>query len=74
MASMLHLLRDPDARLARAVIDQHVRAGDRVSVVLLEGGTVPDLPAAVQVRRLDSDLSYPELLDLIFESDQVITW
>jgi hypothetical protein len=74
MASVLHLLKDPDATLARAVIDQHVRAGDRVSVVLLSGGAVPDLPAAVQVRRLDADLSYPELLDLIFESDQVITW
>jgi hypothetical protein len=74
MASVLHLLKGPDAQLARAVIDQHVRAGDRVSVVLLPGGAIPDLPAAVQVRRLDADLSYPELLDLIFESDQVITW
>jgi hypothetical protein len=74
MASVLHLLKGSDATLARAVIDQHVRAGDRVSVVLLSGGAVPDLPAAVQVRRLDGDLSYPELLDLIFESDRVITW
>jgi hypothetical protein len=74
MASVLHLLRDPDAKLSRAVIDQHVRAGDRVSVVLLPGSTVADLPATVRVRRLETDLSYPELLDLIFESDQVITW
>jgi hypothetical protein len=74
MASVLHLLKGPDAKLARAVIDQHVRAGDRVSVVLLPGGAMLDLPTAVQVRRLDADLSYPELLDLIFESDQVITW
>jgi hypothetical protein len=74
MASVLHLLKSPDATLARAAIDQHVRAGDRVSVVLLPGGTVSQLPASVRVHRLDADLSYPELLDLIFESDQVITW
>ena len=32
------------------------------------------LPASVRVRRLDADLSYGELLELIFESDQVVTW
>jgi hypothetical protein len=53
MATVLHLLKDPDARLARAVIDQ---------------------PPEVRLRRLETDLSYPELLELIFESDQVITW
>ncbi len=50
MATVLHLLKSPATTLARTVIDQHVRAGDRVSV------------------------SYTELLDLIFESDHVITW
>lgn len=74
MATVLHLLKGGDARLARLVIDQHVRAGDRVSVVLLPGGVVSELPPGVTVRRLERDLSYPELLDLIFESDQVITW
>lgn len=74
MARVLHLLKSPDAALARAAIDQHVRAGDRVAVVLLPGGAVSPLPASVPVRRLDADLSYPELLELIFESDQVITW
>ena len=51
-----------------------VHAGDRVSVVVLPGGVASDLPSDVQVRRLDADLSYTELLDLIFESDHVITW
>ena len=74
MATVLHLLKGPDARLARAVIDQHLRAGDHVSVVLLPGGVVSDLPPEVRLRRLEADLSYPELLELIFESDQVITW
>jgi hypothetical protein len=74
MASVLHLLKSPDAALARAAIDQHVRAGDRVSVVLLPGGAMSQLPASVRVRRLDGDLSYDALLELIFESDQVVTW
>jgi len=74
MATVLHLLKGPDARLARAVIDQHLRAGDHVSVVLLPGSVVSDLPPEVRLRRLEADLSYPELLELIFESDQVITW
>ena len=74
MATVLHLLKSPDTAVARAVLDQHVRAGDRVTVVLLPGGVAPDLPPSVEVRRLDADLSYAQLLDLIFESDHVVTW
>jgi len=74
MATVLHLLKSPATTLARTVIDQHVRAGDRVAVVVLPGGVVSDLPPDVQVRRLGGDMSYTELLDLIFESDHVITW
>jgi hypothetical protein len=74
MASVLHLLTGPDAALARFVIDQNVRAGDKVSAVFLEGSAVFDLPEAVRVRRMAADLSYAELLELIFASDHVITW
>jgi hypothetical protein len=74
MAAVLHLLKSPDSALARAVLDQQVRAGDRVTVVLLPGGVASGLPPGVQIRRLDADLSYAELLDLIFESDHVVTW
>ena len=74
MATVLHLLKGPATTLARTVIDHHVRAGDRVCVVVLPGGVASDLPPDVQVHRLDADLSYTELLDLIFESDHVITW
>jgi hypothetical protein len=74
MAAVLHLLKGADTGLARAVLDRHVRAGDRVTVVVLPGGTASGLPAGVPVRRLDGDLSYDQLLELIFEADQVVTW
>ena len=74
MATVLPLLKSPATTLARTVIDHHVRAGDRVFVVVLPGGVASDLPPDVQVHRLDADLSYTALLDLIFESDHVITW
>ena len=74
MASVLHLLKGPDAALARVVMEQNVRAGDQVSAVFLEGSAVVELPPGVRVRRVGADLSYAELLDLIFASDHVITW
>jgi hypothetical protein len=74
MASVLHLLKGPDTALARAVLERHVRDGDRVTVVILPGGVTSDLPAGVPIRRLNGDLSYGQLLELIFEADQVVTW
>jgi hypothetical protein len=74
MAAVLHLLKGADATLARAVLDRQLREGDRVTVVLLPGSAVPELPAGVQMRRLDGDLTYGQLVDLIFEVDQVVTW
>ena len=66
MAAVLHLVKGSDTTLARAVLDRNLRAGDRVTVVVL--------PAGVTVRSLDRDLSYAQLLELIFEADQVVTW
>ena len=74
MATVLHLLKGPDPALARSVMEQNVRAGDQVSAVFLEGSAVVELPGAVRVRHVGADLSYAELLDLIFASDHVITW
>jgi len=74
MAAVLHLVKGPDATLARAVLDRNLRDGDRVTVVILPGGAGAGLPAGVTVRRLDGDLSYAQLLELIFEADQVVTW
>ena len=40
----------------------------------MPGGAASGLPAGVTLRRLDGDLSYGQLLELIFEADQVVTW
>jgi hypothetical protein len=74
MAAVLHLIKGTDTTLARAVLDRQVRDGDRVTVVVLPGGAASELPSGVPIRRLDGDLSYTQLLELIFEADQVVTW
>ena len=74
MAVVLHLFKGPDATLPRRVVAQQTAAGDRVTVALLSDGPVPELPAGVAVRRLDRDLTYSQLLDLIFDADHVIAW
>ena len=74
MAAVLHLIKGSSIALARTVLDRHLRDGDRVTVVVLPGGAASGVPAGVPVRRLDSDLSYDQLLELIFEADQVVTW
>jgi len=74
MAAVLHLLKSPDTELARAVLDRSLSTGDRVTVVLLPGGAAAGLPPGVSIRSLDGDLSYGQLLELIFEADQVVTW
>lgn len=77
MTAFLHLLKaDSAADLAASVIESNLaEPGARVTVVLLDGATVPALPAGATVRRLaDGELDYPGLLDLIFAHDHVITW
>ena len=74
MASVLHLVKSADTTLTRTVLDRQVRDGDRVTVVVLPGGVAADLPTGVPIRRLDGDLSYAQLLELIFEAEQVVTW
>ena len=74
MAAVLHLVKGSDTTLPWAVVDHHLRAGDRVTVVVLPGGAGAGLPSGVTVRSLDRDLSYAQLLELIFEADQVVTW
>lgn len=73
MAAILHLLKGSGTALPRTVIEQQLGAGDRVTVALLAVGAA-DLPAGVALRPVPGELSYAQLLDLIFESDQVIAW
>ena len=76
MPSFLHLLKGDSAPLAATVIAENCRQPDaRVTVVLLDGTRPPAMPAAARVRRLTpGDLDYSTLLDLIFQSDRVISW
>ena len=74
MAAVLHLIKGSETALARAVLDRNLREGDRVTVVVLPGGAGAGLPAGVTVWSLDRDLSYAQLLELIFEADQIVTW
>jgi hypothetical protein len=73
MARFLHLMKRDSPPMAAAVIERNSREpGADVTVVLLDG-TLP-APAGVTVKKLGSDLDYGQLLDLIFESDHVVTW
>ena len=76
MARFLHILKGDPAPLAEPVIAENCRQpGAHVTVVLLEDALPPALPPAARVRRLaEGDLDYASLLDLIFESDHVVTW
>jgi hypothetical protein len=74
MPRFLHLIkRDSPPLAADIVARQHQESGSEVTVVLLDGAA-PDLPAGVAVKRLGADLDHDKLLDLIFESDHVVTW
>lgn len=76
MPKVLHLLKGDSAALAVPVIETSQRVpGTAVTVVLLHGVPAPALPPGVEVRKLsEGDLDYASLLELIFESDHVITW
>jgi hypothetical protein len=74
MASVLHLVKGDHAELARTVIGQQLAAGDTVTVGLLPGASADGWPAGATVRRVAKELSYPELLDLVFAADHVVTW
>ncbi len=73
MATVLHLLGDKGASLAVPVIEGQLAAGDRVTVAAI-GEAPPPLPPGLEVHRVPANLSYSQLLDLIFASDHVITW
>jgi hypothetical protein len=74
MATVLHLVKGPASAVALEAIRQQIAAGDRVTVVRLEGADAQDVPAGVGVLRVPDDLAYADLLDLVFAADQVIAW
>jgi hypothetical protein len=74
MAKALHLLKGDDASLALATVARQLAAGDTVTIVALHGATVPSVPAGAALRRLPEELSYEQLLEAMFEADQVIAW
>lgn len=75
MAAVLHVFTRGDAALARLLIErQRAESDTTVTAVLLPGATAPPLPDGVRVTRVPDELSYAELLGLIFASDQVIAW
>jgi hypothetical protein len=45
-----------------------------VTVVMLDGSAPPILPPGARLLRLGEGLDHAGLLDLIFESDHVISW
>ncbi|MBI1735961.1 MAG: hypothetical protein HYR51_12370 [Candidatus Rokubacteria bacterium] len=74
MAAVLHLVDAELSPLATETIRQQLAAGDRITVVRLEGAPTPAVPGGVALRRVPDDLTYSQLLDLVFASDQVISW
>ena len=80
MPSVLHILKTDSAPHALAAIEHQSREpGTVVAVVLMHGTPAPALPPGVTVYQLgensaEGNLSYSQLLDLIFSADQVITW
>jgi hypothetical protein len=75
MTAVLHLLTHGDSTRALPVIERQREAADTsIAVVLLPGAIAPPLPDGLMPRRVPDELSYEELLDLIFASDQVIAW
>jgi len=74
MARALHLVKGIHAGLVRATVARQLAAGDAVTVIALHGAAVPPLPAGTVLQRVPEDLSYDQLLEAVFASDQVITW
>ena len=74
MAKVLHLLKSAPSPLADAAIRRQLDAGDRIEAALLEGAPALQLPDGVAVHRVPDDLSYDDLLEKIFDADQVIAW
>jgi hypothetical protein len=74
MPRALHLFKGGEHALALATIRRQVQAGDSVTAVVLSGAPAPALPDGVAVHRVPDEWSYEQLLEAVFEADQVVTW
>ena len=74
MARALHLLKGENSDLAAATVARQRAAGDTVTVIALHGAVIPALPAGIVVRRVPEELSWEQLLEAMFEANQVIAW
>jgi hypothetical protein len=74
MAHVLHVLKGDHVRDMLATIEPQLRAGDRVTIALLGDAAAPPLPESVDTRRVPDEISYDELIELIFAADSVVTW
>ncbi len=73
MARVLHLLKGADPGLAVETMARQRAAGDTVTVALLGDAAVTP-PPGVGGRRVPGELTWEQLLEAIFEADQVIAW
>ena len=73
MATVLHLIGANDTRRALPVIAGQVAAGDEVTIALV-GPSDTALPPDVTVHRVPDSLSWEQLLELIFSTDQTFSW
>ena len=74
MARVLHLFKGDHTTEAVSVITPQLAAGDHVTVAILGGVAPSSLPPGVEIHRVPEEASYERLLELIFASDNVITW
>jgi hypothetical protein len=70
----LHLIKRDSPSVAADIVTRQLQDPSVEVTVVLLNGAAPDLPAGVAVKRLGADLDHDRLLDLIFESDHVVTW
>lgn len=81
MPHVLHLIKPPVSAQALATIRRQSREpGTTLTVVLTQGVPALPLPDGVRILRLADQppapgaLTYPQLLDLLFAADQVVSW
>ena len=74
MADVLHLVDAELSVLADEMMRHQIAAGDRLTVVRLQGAPTPRVPEGATLRRVPEDLTYSQLLDLVFASDQIVSW